>query len=308
MTTSPSSRKAFTLVELLVVIGIIALLISMLLPALNGARRQADKVKCLSAMRQLGNAFLLYAHDNAGAYPASKHTWTAPAPWGNGPLGGPITYGTRDKRWHDFIGKYVNGNRPINELGTQSKVWEYQLWSDTIKNGNNILWGCPVWRRVTYGASGTGSFDPASANYYNGYQMNKYPLAPADLTGTFPPARNTNIVSGQPITATSGKYYKASQYKRAGERALVFESTHPFEMAQYKWVFKPEGTVNFPDRPINAYTPNPYGTEFFSIDFNRHGKRPIGTDQNEPSLNVLYCDGHADTASARTAFRAIRFD
>jgi prepilin-type N-terminal cleavage/methylation domain-containing protein/prepilin-type processing-associated H-X9-DG protein len=298
-------RTAFTLVELLVVIGIIAVLISLLLPALNGARKQADRVKCLSALKQLGNAMLLYANDNGGALPASKHTWNATPPYGSGPFGGPITYASRDKRWHDFISRYMH-DRPVNEIGTQNKKWELQMWSDEIKNGNSMLWGCPTWRRVHYSASGAPSYDSSSANYYNGYMMNKYPLAPNDIdsvTGVVP-GRNTNIVSGQPITKSSGKYFKLSKYTRAGERALIMETTHPFEMALYKWNFKPEGTVPFPDRPINAYSPN----SFFSIDFNRHSKTPLGTDQNAPSLNVLFCDGHADTASARTAFRAMRMN
>jgi len=59
-------RRAFTLVELLVVIGIIAILIAMLLPAINRARENARRVRCLSNMRQLTIAWLSYAQNNKG--------------------------------------------------------------------------------------------------------------------------------------------------------------------------------------------------------------------------------------------------
>lgn len=70
-----AGSEAFTLIELLVVIAIIAILAALLLPSLASAKHQANDSKCISNLRQVGIAHILYGNDNGEAFPFNNYGW-----------------------------------------------------------------------------------------------------------------------------------------------------------------------------------------------------------------------------------------
>jgi len=83
MNTNPNPRRAFTLLELLVVIAIIAILAALLLPSLSAAKQRAGQTACLNNLKQLGTGIMLYVDENNGAFPgiASQHLGCYPTDW-----------------------------------------------------------------------------------------------------------------------------------------------------------------------------------------------------------------------------------
>ena len=127
---NPISRNrrsaAFTLVELLVVIGIIALLISILLPSLNRARESAKSVACLSNLRQVGTAMFMYVNDyrtfpvaghlilDGGRYRQSPMDWVY---WGSDQTFAPVGFTADDyKLENSLLSPYLGGSMSIDTI------------------------------------------------------------------------------------------------------------------------------------------------------------------------------------------------
>jgi prepilin-type N-terminal cleavage/methylation domain-containing protein len=96
-------RSAFTLIELLVVIAIIAILAAMLLPALTAAKAKAQRIQCLSQMKQLGLGLSLWSTDHNDMVPPACLT-------------GATAFQVFDISWDSYINRYIGGNASDKEL------------------------------------------------------------------------------------------------------------------------------------------------------------------------------------------------
>lgn len=146
------NKKGFTLIELLVVISIIAVLMSILMPALGKVKQQAERLVCNTHLKDIGNMVNLYAADNDGKMASNSHY---------------------AKRWYDLLGEYYGAKHATT--GVTSSMYDLEIFK------------CPVeWKKHKKNLeNGIGAGDPGSIAATSMYGYNGFFSCPVDAKGTW---------------------------------------------------------------------------------------------------------------------------
>jgi prepilin-type N-terminal cleavage/methylation domain-containing protein/prepilin-type processing-associated H-X9-DG protein len=270
------TRKGFTLVELLVVIGIIALLISILLPALNKAKAQAMQVKCMSTARTMAQAMQIHASDHKGFYPICGMHWDMAD--GNKCTPAGLNDGN-EKKYTYYNDMGTKRPAPLGvamalSLGMKINTSNKDAMLQDMQTGNYIKhFTCPAqenvpegWTQMSGGDSWEGPKERMSYTFNEGVLGRRH----RDY-GNTPQGNQARI-------------------QRSGQ-VMLFMDGLPRNLPGEPWL-----TLADPNSLITLWDYYEISKTYYkSFDEKRHSKR----------ANVVFCDGHAETVQLYDGLKTI---
>jgi prepilin-type N-terminal cleavage/methylation domain-containing protein/prepilin-type processing-associated H-X9-DG protein len=270
--------SGFTLIELLVVIAIIAILASMLLPALAKARARAWRTQCLSQLKQNGIAFNLFLNDHEDMYP---------------PAG--LHFAGGQMAWDSFLHKYLGGTAPDPDLavGVIDVALSPKVELCPADRGPKVIWmGNPAWFGVrSYAMNSVGT--AWSVDYQVDDKNRTYPLP--DLSQNNRHGVGIYWQDGRSMPDFEAKGYKASVVKDPSGTIMLVEEPTGQQAVGNEWTCvangptiadgSANGALYQIDTAAGSQDPNSSGgLNQGAALYKLHGNR----------FNYLFHDGHVE--------------
>jgi prepilin-type processing-associated H-X9-DG protein/prepilin-type N-terminal cleavage/methylation domain-containing protein len=271
---STARRRAFTLVELLVVIGIIGVLIGILLPVVGKVRQQATAAQCASNMRQIATGWLMYASANNGTSPPNRPPFLPPPATNVYSVGNGEYY---RPRWFALMG-VATGMHPFANPSARRDDTDSSL----IDNPVFLCPAEPDWRNNRN--------NPFGYNYqFLGNMRNKASGGYVNF-----PVKSARIKSAQTVLAADCMGTAAGKPKAARTAYRSNGAKDPFALGDHSWVLDPPRLTDTSD----------YADQLLRAPEHRSAPDP----RHKGKANVSFCDGHVEAMTLKDMGYVVRPD